>query len=891
MRFTSANKPPPSKPFCCPAIRWLLLLVAGLCLGGSVYAQVSAKLDVDLRRIINVAADGDATLLFDEQAAVGDPRAGTGHRPTNVWSTAWSSWYYPLTAVVDLGGNCQLTDISFFDANSIGQITVQALGTNGWVNLFADSQNRYLVWVTYPVSAQTRYLRIIFDSVNVVSPELVLYGWRREPVQPWPAATPPVPPSMDQFLGVNTVISDPLGRVEAFGCAREYHDWDWDEGGSSAYPNDTNQWFSSYLAGWNFDQYYHDLMLAGLLLAPCKQLSASWLGLADLNDKPIPAGSNRDPLQPASYVEHADHLYQFAARYGTTPVADGKLKLAASEPRLSGLGYVHYIENWNEPDKNWLGRDAYFLPYEYAALSSADADGHLGTMAGNVGIRKADPTAKLVMAGLAGLNLEYLKAMKYWCDQNRGGNVPWDVLNLHYYCNDAGGQDGATPTTGISPEAAGFRQQVAAIVDYRNRFLPGKEVWVSEFGYDVNPLSPQHAPAIGATPAEEVQGRWIIRSFLALAGAGVDRAFLFMLRDFDTTNATMFASSGLIEDYSHQFAVRPGWYYCHTLKERLRGLHYVADQNSGNTNVTIYQFADAGGAIKAYALWCPTTNNVTVTGYALSLVGNPATAMLVTLTNGSPLGETTSQTPTNNIVHVDVSEKPVLVVTGSLPAPHLPDAVFPLTTNMVINESQLGYAWMLTDEAMNVGDPLDGLGGNPTNIWFPSWHSADYPVSAYLDFGQVLPISKVYLYDANSIGLVTIFTGYPGNWQPVFQDGLTSYDSWNQHVINLRTRYLRLTRNDEGGNIGEIAVYTNAWLNQFVAPAITNITMGLNGGASLCVTGIPGSTIVLWSATNLTAPVVWQPVATNTVGTNLLWQLNDPVVAGPRPRYYRTGSP
>ena len=317
----------------------------------------------------------------------------------------------------------------------------------------------------------------------------------------------------------------------------------------------------------------------------------------------------------------------------------------------------------------------------------------------------------------------------------------------------------------------------------------------------------------------------------------------------------------------------------------------MADQNSGNTNVTIYQFADAGGAIKAYALWCPTTNNVTVTGYALSLVGNPAAAMLVTLTNGRPLGETTSQTPTNNMVHVDVSEKPVLVVTGSLPAPHLPDAVFPLTTNMVINESQLGDAWMLTDEAMNVGDPLDGLGGNPTNIWFPSWHSADYPVSAYLDFGQVLPISKVYLYDANSIGLVTISTGYPDNWQPVFQDGLTSYDSWNQHAINLRTRYLRLTRNDEGGNIGEIAVYTNAWLNQFVAPAITNITMGLNGGASLCVTGIPGSTVVLWSATNLMAPVVWQPVATNTVGTNLLWQLNDPAVAGPRPRFYRTGSP
>ena len=891
MSSTSANKLPRAKSLCPRPGRWLLLLAAGLLLGAGIHAQVSAKLDVDLRRIINVSAVGDATLLFDEQAAVGDPRAGTGNMPTNAWTTPWSAWYYPLTAVVDLGGNCQLTDISFFDANSVGQLTVQALETNGWVNLFSDGQNRYLVWVTYPVSAQTRYLRITFNSVNVISPELVLYGWRLEPEQPYPAPAPPTPPPMDQFMGINTVISDPPGRVEAFGCAREYHDWDWDEGGSTAYPYDTNQWFSSYLAGWNFDLYYRDLTLGGLLLAPCKQLSASWLGLANANDKPIPAGSHRDPLQPASYVEHADHLYQFAARYGATPVADAKLKLAASEPRLSGLGYVHYFENWNEPDKTWLGRDAYFLPCEYAAMSSADADGHLGAMSGNVGIRNADPAAKLVMAGLAGLNLEYLKSMKYWCDQNRGGKVPWDVLNLHYYCNDAGGQNNGMPTTGISPEAAGFRQQVAAIVDYRNRFLPGKEVWVSEFGYDVNPQSPQRAPAIGSTPAEEVQGRWIIRSFLALAGAGADRAFLFLLRDPNTTDSTMFATSGLIADYSHQFAVRPGWYYCNTLKERLRGWHYLADQNSGNTNVTIYQFADAGGTVKAYALWCPTTNNVTVPGYALALAGHPASATLVTLTNGSPLGMTSALTPSNNIVTLDVSEKPVIVVTGALPMPHLPDAVFPLSSNMVVNESQLGDAGMLADEPMNVGDPLDGLGGNPTNIWFPSWNGANYPVSAYLDFGQVLPVSKVFLYDANSVGLVTFFTGYPGNWQPVFQDGLNNYDTWNLHVINLRTRYLRLTRNDEGGNIGEIAVYTNAWINLSVTPAITNFGCTTNGMASLSVTGIPGSTVIIWSATNLTPPVVWQPVSTNTVGTNILWEFSTPALGNARQRFYRAGLP
>ena len=786
-------------------VSWLAQLPAS--------GQVSVKLNVDVRRIVNETVAGDATLLFDEQKSVGDPRAGTGKDPTNEWTTSWSDWYYPVSAIIDLAGKCHLTDVSFFDGQGVGDLEVQALVSNTWVQLFTDPQDTYLNWITYHVSADTRYVRVVCHEVNTIPAEMVLYGWRLEPEQSYPSPVAPPPQPFDQFMGVNSLIIDPLGRQEAFGCVREYHDWDWDEGGSAPYPNDQNQWFNSYTGGWNFDLFYRNLKLTGLLTVPCKQSSVNWLGLADSDYKPILAGSGRDPQVPASYVEHADHLYQFAARYGTTPVADAKLKLSDSEPRLSGLGYVHYIEDWNEPDKWWKDRDGFFLPAEYAAMSSADVDGHLGSLGNTVGIKTADPQSKFVMAGLASINVEYIKSMKYWCDRHRNGNVPWDVINVHHYSNDAGDQLDVQATTGISPEADGLQAKAAKLVDYRNRFLPGKEVWVSEFGYDVHPQSIQRAPAIGSTPAEEVQGRWVVRSFLALAAAGVDRAYLFMLSDPSTTDSTQYSTSGMLQDQWHGFAVRPGWFYCKTLKERLRGLHYRASQASGNAKVMIHQFADTNGVVKAYAVWCPTANNTTVTGYALTLQGSPTAATLVTLANGAPVGTTTALRITRGQVTLNVSEKPVLVLTGTLPAMDLPDKLFPLTKLMVHNEANLGNATLLADEQSLVGDPANGLGGSPSTLWFPSWNSADYPASAYLDLGKVLPVTKLLLYDLQSDGLVTVSTGSPGHWQPVFQDDMRNYGNWNLHVLNVNTRYLRFTR-DMGGNFGEVAIYTNAWLNR-----------------------------------------------------------------------------
>jgi hypothetical protein len=61
----------------------------------------------------------------------------------------------------------------------------------------------------------------------------------------------------------------------------------------------------------------------------------------------------------------------------------------------------------------------------------------------------------------------------------------------------------------------------------------------------------------------------------------------------------------------------------------------------------------------------------------------------------------------------------------------------------------------------------------------------------------------------------------------------------------------------------------------FIPPGITGVAFSLDGGFTLNLTGTPGYTYVLEGTTNLFSPVNWLPVATNTLGTNGVWQFAD----------------
>ena len=112
---------------------------------------------------------------------------------------------------------------------------------------------------------------------------------------------------------------------------------------------------------------------------------------------------------------------------------------------------------------------------------------------------------------------------------------------------------------------------------------------MTEFGYDTNPASPIHAPKLGGLSAEEVQGAWLLRSYLALAAARIDRAAMFMFRDVKSDGGGVFETSGMVTEKGH-WKPKPSYYYTATLKRRLAGIRYAGDIPSGNKDVLIYRF-------------------------------------------------------------------------------------------------------------------------------------------------------------------------------------------------------------------------------------------------------------------------------------------------------------
>ena len=158
------------------------------------------------------------------------------------------------------------------------------------------------------------------------------------------------------------------------------------------------------------------------------------------------------------------------------------------------------------------------------------------------GLRAGDPKLKIVTCTATALkpdnyskSLDVFKGMEKW----------YDVVNVHQYAQAEG-----WPTWKRSyPEdrSVDYLNVVEAAIDWRNKNAKGKEVWLTEFGYD------------SATPAaikkrvkpferwkgvtDEQQAQWIVRSFLLFSALDLDRAYLYFFNDSD--KASVHAAAGL----------------------------------------------------------------------------------------------------------------------------------------------------------------------------------------------------------------------------------------------------------------------------------------------------------------------------------------------------------
>jgi hypothetical protein len=490
-------------------------------------------------------------------------------------------------------------------------------------------------------------------------------------------------PLMGAFIGVDGFVDDPSGFLPTLGNVREYHDWGWSEGNGDAgypgYPNNQNSFilFGGY---WDFDTFYGGLKEAGVTAYPVIQGGVAWLNGGAV--PPVPSGAST--TDPASYAAHADEMFQYAARYGSTKVATSLLKLAPGQPVLTGMNVLGYIEDFNEEDAWWVNADGspVFSPDAYAAMASADIDGNQGKMGKTLGLKNADPNMKFVMGGLAGhatgsvtweKSVEaYLDGVRAWATANRGGDFPADVINAHYYSFGPSSAGTANPEPALSPEDDHVKDNMSLLATYRNQNLPGKELWLTEFGYDTDPQSILHAPAIGSNSAEVVQGQWSVRYYLALVAAGFDRAFLFASRDscadtssaMDTSCATQFATAG-VGGVKGAETPKTAYYFIATLRSRLASYAWLRVATTTNPSVYVYEFEDPATGKGAYVVWSGTSTGNVVHGYSLAVPG-ATTASAVTLVDAQTTGAESALTVASGAVMLDVAETPTIVLVDAI---------------------------------------------------------------------------------------------------------------------------------------------------------------------------------------------------------------------------------
>lgn len=212
------------------------------------------------------------------------------------------------------------------------------------------------------------------------------------------------------------------------------------------------------------------------------------------------------------------------------------------------------------------------------------------------GFRSADPKLRIVTCALTtGKSHEYAKSVECVA----GLQDLYDVLNVHSYAELE-----PWPTWRRSypedPRLKKFLPDITGLCAWRDRHAPGKEVWITEFGYDSTTKKPdpktEFKQWVGVT--DEQQAQWLVRSWLLFATLPVDRAYLFFFNDSDEPQ--VHGSSGL----TRNFQPKPSFHAVAHLRKTLGDYRFTKNRTAGE--VTLAEFTHENGAKKIFVAWLPT---------------------------------------------------------------------------------------------------------------------------------------------------------------------------------------------------------------------------------------------------------------------------------------------
>jgi hypothetical protein len=315
-----------------------------------------------------------------------------------------------------------------------------------------------------------------------------------------PAADPPthLRPIMRDFMGLNvhTVQFKPNLYAPVCRLVRDYHPMEWDLGKDTSHVTT----FPLAINQVDWGQMYSSWNKAGFEIDACAMFNG------------LPADKWKDPAVDAHAYGEA-----FARFFGPT----------------SGKGLVTSVEIGNEPAKYSEGQYRTVFENMAKGLRAGDAKLKVSTCAVMTG--KPDQWSK-PMSAVAGLEELY------------------DVLNVHSYAF----KDHWPTWRRSYPEDPSivYLKEINSVIVWRNQHAPGKEVWLTEFGYDSATKPPKKdgdwKDWVGVT--DEQQAQYVARSFLVLSAMDIERAYLYFFNDND--EAQLHGASGI----TRNFKPKPSFY-------------------------------------------------------------------------------------------------------------------------------------------------------------------------------------------------------------------------------------------------------------------------------------------------------------------------------------------
>ena len=220
------------------------------------------------------------------------------------------------------------------------------------------------------------------------------------------------------------------------------------------------------------------------------------------------------------------------------------------------------------------------------------------------GAKEGDPVIEIFPCALqaADPRTEQTKEFKNYVDARIPSEIYplLDGMNIHYYSYD---NHNVYKQKTLPPESpASTWREITAAINWRDMHLPGKKIYLSEWGFETGGGGEDctHRQCIPAAEA----AAYTVRGALQAHRLGLDRATWYYYAN-ETGKSRLYARAGLTSSAEAGFQKKQTYYAFVTMIKELGDLHFIKVYRESD-RFWGYYYGDKNGKISHLILWRPT---------------------------------------------------------------------------------------------------------------------------------------------------------------------------------------------------------------------------------------------------------------------------------------------